>query len=211
MAQFSPALEKATSKAEVQFPSVYIMQSTPSDTMNSIEDSSDSSSDDEFFDALTGEDLEWLTMEDFQDLSPIEEDWGHQDWVPEDADTHSEQDDTQTDADKTSEENDHPLAGWHSERLAQSDWTDHSFIDKTDHIDTWARHSEYSLARCNWVAFPEDGWPKPTDDSFWGAPDLKLITPEGKVCWLDDPTDYEALPWEKEVAEERNRMLAAIW
>lgn len=165
-------------------------------------------------------------MEDVEDFSPIEEDWNQiawpqEDWIQEgwaqnDIETPTEEDASQTDAIDTSEHHDHPFAGWHSQRLVNSDWVNHSFIDKNDHIDTWAhRSTSSSLARCNWVAFPEDGgWPKPENDHVWGAPEapeLRLVTPEGDVWWLDDPVDYEALPWEREVAEERNRMLSAIW
>ncbi|EAA34764.1 hypothetical protein GE21DRAFT_2427 [Neurospora crassa] len=209
-----PELDKCTSKVEVELLSVFIMKSTPSVTVNTTEDS-DNSDDGEFFDALTGE-----------DLFPVDddwghEDWGHEDWITQDIDTkednlQTEEDDTSFEADTYSEDSGHPFAGWHSQRLVNSDWVNHSFIDKTDHIDTWARRSaSSSLARCNWVAFPEDGgWPKPENDHVWGAPEapeLRLVTPEGDVWWLDDPVDYEALPWEREVAEERNRILSAIW
>ncbi|KAK1782007.1 hypothetical protein QBC45DRAFT_368690 [Copromyces sp. CBS 386.78] len=233
-----PALEKATSKAVVEFPSVFVMQSTPSETVDITIDGSNSDSDsseDEFFDAMTDQDLEWPSAEHLEDVSPADEDWTQVDWPKDDWTQdirakrdwiqdfwEQEEDETaietttgigsHTDEYNTSESNDHPLAGWHSHRLAQSNWTTHSFIDKTDRIDVWSRHTEYSLAQCTWCVFPEDsGWPKPEADSSWGAPELRLTTPEGEVCWLDDPTDYESLPWEKQVAEERGRILGAIW
>ncbi|EGO51855.1 hypothetical protein NEUTE1DRAFT_113887 [Neurospora tetrasperma FGSC 2508] len=222
LSMFSPELEKCTSRPEVQVPSVYCLRPTSSETTDIIGDSDDDSYH-EYFDALTGDEYDSPIniMEDVEDLPPNGDDWSQDawpqdDWAQNDIDTYNEEDNSQTEANNTSEDSGHPLAGWHSHRLANSDWTHHSFVDKTDHIDMWVRHSErtYSLARCNWVVFPEDGWSKPEYYSAWGAPEapeLKLVTPEGDVCWLDDSVDYEALPWEREVAEERNRMLAAIW
>ncbi|KAJ4378620.1 hypothetical protein N0V85_008942, partial [Neurospora sp. IMI 360204] len=141
MAQFSPALEKATSKAEVQFPAVYCLLSTPSETVDMTEDSDSS---DDFFEALTGEELaSSLSMEDVQAFSPVDEDWTQdvwpqENWPQEDWDEGdcTQENCTQEDADSHTDHQDntsepeHPLAGWHSERLAQSSWTDHSFIDK---------------------------------------------------------------------------------
>ncbi|KAK3497908.1 uncharacterized protein B0T23DRAFT_311896 [Neurospora hispaniola] len=221
LSTFSPTLEKCTTRPEVQVPSVYCLRPTSSETTDIIGDSDDDSYH-EYFDALSDDEYDSPIniMEDVEDLPPIGDDWSQDawpqdDWAQNDIDTPTEEDASQTDTIDTSEHNDHPFAGWHSQRLVNSDWVNHSFIDKTDHIDTWARRSaSSSLARCNWVAFPEDGWPKPENDSVWGAPEapeLRLVTPEGDVWWLDDPVDYEALPWEREVAEERNRMLSAIW
>ncbi|CCC06372.1 hypothetical protein SMACR_00586 [Sordaria macrospora] len=186
---FSPALENATSKAQVEFSSVYVLQSTQPETVDILKHGPDSdldSSDDEFFDA---------------DI-----------WEQEDA--HNDPDIATRAADhintdNTSDSNDHPLAGLHSQRLAKSDWTAHSFIDKCDRIDIWSRHTECSLTQCTWCIFQEDcGWPKPDTDPL--VPELRLTTPEGADCWLDDPTDYEALPWEKEVAEVRKGILNVI-
>lgn len=210
-------MDKCTSRPEVEFPfpSVHCLQPTSSQTADIIGDSAaaaddDDDSEDEYFDALAGDDHELPAMNDSQNISPNEIDWSQdvwplEDWTQQDCtQQNSSQDDTdyQTDAIDTSDDSGHPFAGWHSQRLVNSDWVNHSFIDKTDHIDTWARRSaSSSLARCNWVAFPEDGgWPKPQNDYVWGAPEapeLRLVTPEGDVWWLDDPIDYEDLPWER--------------
>ncbi|KAK3950166.1 hypothetical protein QBC32DRAFT_376920 [Pseudoneurospora amorphoporcata] len=209
----SPALEKATFKAEVEFPLVYCLRATPSVTVDTWEDSSDGdSSDDEFFDALSNVDLERPTMEDFEDVSPANEDWTQVDWAKDDwIQDFWEQEGADNDV-YTAANTDTQASSYTDEDTTKSDWTEHSFIDKQDRMDVWVRHTEYSLAQCNWLVFPADSdWPKPEADSSWGAPDLRLTTPEGEVCWLDDPTDYKSLPWEKQVAEERSRMLGAIW
>lgn len=236
MTQFSHALEKLPFKAEVAFPSVYILQFTPSSTEDAVKDPSDvDSSDDEFFDALSNPDvdLEWLAVEDHQDLSATETNWAQGDWTQDDQtkqdwdqedctqnirvnsdwiDDFWEQEDADNDTDETNTSEtapEHPLAGLHSPRLAKSDWTSHSFIDKADHIDIWWRHTECSLPQCTWCVFPEDcGWPKPETDPL--APELRLTTPEGEDCWLDDSVDYESLSWEKELAKVRNGILNAI-
>ncbi|KAK3395810.1 hypothetical protein B0T20DRAFT_359777 [Sordaria brevicollis] len=204
LSMLSLALEKATPSAEVDFPSVYCFQSTPFETQTAIpipipdigDAENDSSSGDEFFDAPTGEEeLEWLNSSDTKDVqshSTINDDWIQTFW---------EQDEDETAY--TYGTNDHPIAGWHSPRLIRSDWTKTNFIDKTDHIDFWSRHTQYTLSKCTWCTLSVDSWPKPKNDSPCGAPDLMLVTPEGEVCWLDDPFDYESLPWEREVAGMR--------
>lgn len=250
MVQLSPALEQATSKAQVEVPSVYILDSTlsaTSDTPQDPSDDDDDDSEDEFFDALSTIDSELPTSEDLQDCSfaddkrpqadrgnedldaqgvahtdhqpdsHTEDDWPkniqfRRDWIDDfwEKEDAEDDDDIHAKNDNTSEATpEHPLAGLHSPRLVKSGWTNHSFIDKSDHLDVWSRHTEYSLSKCTWCTFPEDcGWPKPETNP--GAPELRLTTPEGENCWLDDPVDYESLPWEKEVAKVRNSILDSM-
>ena len=216
--QFTPPPEEPTSYADVYTLSGFIAQSPSSKTANATfedSDSSSSSADDEFVDALTGdeyelkcspvEDQEYLTFCSIEERQAwIQSFWEGENSDEEYTDTHPDE------KDNTPQAPAHPLAGLHSPRLARSNWTDHSFIDRADHIDVWARHTDLSLGKCTWCVYPESDCPKPPKvvvedkdgDAFWGAPtpeapeapELRLITPEGEVCWIDDPTCYEGLP-----------------
>ena len=225
MTQFSPAFQlgQATAEPKMQFPSVFTVQSTPSDTAVIIEDSDD----DEFHDALTSQsqDPEPPTTEELPDLKSCSVNYNAREafiygfWEDSDDDM---EDSDEEDYDDEEDHQSHPLSGLHSTHLANSDWINHSFVDKTDHLDIWARHTstDSSLPRCTWCAYPESSWSSPPNapEDDWRdepakdevqVPELKLTTPDGRVYWLDDPMDYEALPWEKRVAEERERILGS--
>ncbi|KAK3361102.1 hypothetical protein B0T24DRAFT_599455 [Lasiosphaeria ovina] len=77
-------------------------------------------------------------------------------------------------------------------------WSAHSFIDEDGFVNTWNNPNirwGLRLSQCKWVPFQSEDEVEPSS-----GPELKLTTPDGGECWLDDITRYvyEYVPSEDE-------------